>query len=835
MTNRKRTDRETKLWKELRDPECTNCELYSEAQCVCLMGEGSGKLGMIVGEAPGYREVELEKPFCGKAGQLLREMMSSIGLDPHDFYITNVVKCRPPGNRTPEKEETESCAWYLEREIEVMDPPVIFTLGNVALKALTGKSGITKRRGQVLTSELTEGKVLPSVHPAYVLRNTGAHGLLLEDLKKLKGMVKGKQDRSAIDPKIIIVKNLQGLGKLERILAAYDGPIGYDIETTGLDRYMEDGRVLSIAFGLWKARKAYVVFLEHPLVARENPMGAREDYLPDGYWTQLNRIFDLPKKWVAQNGKFDNLWLRHRFKICPRLYADTKLMARLLDENRSNSLKPLAQSYLGASAYADEVDVNNLLEADPKKLARYNGLDAFYTAGLYEKLKSEMKREPQLAKVYLKIVLPAARLFEEVEQTGVHINRDLLQRTTVATERVMEQLEEELIGLWGSDSGFNPRSSRDCQELIFETLGVKPDKSYDGHKTPKGELSTRSEHLQRVEDQHPGVSVLLQYRILQKVYASALLSWEEKLVFHGRYGYRIHPRFNILGTVTGRLSSENPNFQQVPRANLVRNIIGPSDGYKFIELDLSQAELRVAAVVANDKAMKRVFQTGGDIHAETASDFVGRPPDKVTPEERKRAKAVNFGLTFGMSPKGLMEYGREKYGVKMTLREATAYHESFFNKYKGLRRYHAEQAKRLLELGYVDSPFGRRRRFGPPELLAKARQERSSAWSNAWREAINHPIQSAAHDIALWSAVLLGDMIYGPNRVFQPESVRMVGELHDAIFYEVKESFVDQFLPVALGVVEAVPKGLAAEFGYEFDVPVLADSKVGDFWQGQRY
>jgi DNA polymerase-1 len=256
-------------------------------------------------------------------------------------------------------------------------------------------------------------------------------------------------------------------------------------------------------------------------------------------------------------------------------------------------------------------------------------------------------------------------------------------------------------------------------------------------------------------------------------------------------------------------------MQQVPRDLCIRSIIGTQAGWKFIEADFSQIELRIAAMFSGDRSLLRAFNTGGDPHRETAAAVLGKAPEAITKEERKMAKAVNFGFLYGMGWRKFKIYAKEKYDVIVTDEEAQAYRTAFFEKYSALPAWHARQRRLVRTLGQVQSPTGRIRHLPSISSVDDGVQ------SEAEREAINSPVQGFASDLTVLAMVILHDKL-------DPSRCRIIGNVHDSIMFEATDDYAEE----ASGLIKHTMEHLPVQrlFGYKMTVPIEAEVTIGNHW-----
>lgn len=788
-------------WRDsIRNENCSICTLHESAEYVCLMGNGpqAARL-MIVGEAPGAREDESHRAFVGPAGKLLSELLQEVGIDRESAYITNAVKCRPPDNRTPERKEVKACSTtYLSQEIQQVQPEFVLMLGNSALQAVAGKSGITKHRG---TPFVAQGyTAFGTFHPAAVLRNPSYRTAVMADLERLARMLKGEASK-APPTATKIVSNAKQLRWLINNLSVAS-TISYDIET-----YTHDGSnfeewhgdrscIVSISFS-WKPGQAAVLLLHHEMSPWEDP---------DRVLQLLKPCLERPDaKYIAHNGKFDARWLAAKGIKVPQTF-DTMLAAHMLDENRLKGLKPLSQLLLGADAYDVGDDLADAFHMPPKRLCIYNGKDTDYTLRLYHVFRDQLIAEPRTARLFQKLMMPASNVLVDIEGTGIGLDLERVAERKSIAERNVEKLERAMLKLVPEHKrdDFNFNSHQQIAQWLFVDLGLPIIE-----RTGKGAPSSKESVLLQLRHESKAVEALLLYR-----------GWVKWLGFLNNWATnndngRLHGTYKLFGTVTGRLSCQNPNLQQVPRDPFMRPCFGAPEGWLFVQADYSQVELRIAAMIANEKRMLRMFASGEDIHMNTACATTGKMPDEITKEERKKAKGVNFGFLYGMGAHKFVDYARDSYDVIVSEDEAERVRERFFEAYPALRPWHERQRRIARRHQRVTSPLGRTRHL--PDIISEDKMVRA----DAERQAINSPVQGTASDIMLTSLIEL-------HRAFNPKRARIVGTVHDSILFEVREEHLQETCHLIKNTMENPP--IKRRFGADITVPLVADIEVGRHW-----
>jgi DNA polymerase-1 len=774
------------------------------------MGSGDPKSRiMLIGEAPGANETETGRVFSGRAGQLLDFQLSQAGLDREDVYVTNVVKCRPPDNRRPNRMEWEACRKYLEREAKAVSPNYVLLLGNAALQAVARKSGITTKRGirlDVKDPAWAGAEVMATIHPAYVLRNPGQGTVFAEDIRRFVRLIRG--EFQVVPVKQILVRTTRGLKYVrDLLLRAPDGTVvSYDVENRGRP-WESEWDIVCLGVSI-DGGTSYIIPLSHPESPFQNHWREVLHYLKPA----LGRI---GLKLVAQNGKHDNLqlaganvFLHHRF--------DIMLAAHLLDENRPKNLGFLSQSILGADVYKGTVELkpDKIMSEPLKKIAQYNGNDVAYTHQIYPHLRKELVAQPRLARLFQKLMMPASEVIQEVEMAGWYVDKDRLwarinqlqgeidERKAILYEHLPRKMQ-----VTDRGEAFNFNSTQQLGRWLFSKRGLALSPL---EYTATGNPSTREAVLLHYRN-HPAIKALLEYRTLElKWMRTYLLPWSMRLDSKSR----LHTVYKLYGTVTGRLSGD---MQQVPRDSFVRGVFGAPPGWYFGQLDYSQIELRIAAHCSRERRMLRAFKIGEDLHLVTASNLTGKPGSAVSKEERKKAKAVNFGFLYGMYPRKFQQYAFESFGVDVTIDEAELARRQYFETFPGLIPWHERQTRVANNLHYVTSPLGRVRHL--PDILSSD----SAVRKEAERQAINSPVQATASDLMLFSMVKLRDEL-------NPQEAFLVGTLHDAIFLQVREDKAKEVMALAKQVMENLP--LKKTFGLDLTVPVVADAEYSQHWTG---
>lgn len=776
-----------------RNSNCQLCTLWQSAETPCLWGAGRKKTGtriMIISDAPDTAADRNGKFLTSKSGELLFELLSEIGITRADCYITHSVKCKTPEGRAPSAVEIKTCLPYLEEEIKQVNPEIIVTLGAIALKALTRKAKITELHGQVL--DYKGIKLFPTFHPGMALRDPGKLQPLRKDITKLGFALRGELPTEK-DIHWAVIRNPDSWNFFIEEYAQ-SKHVAVDIETTGLDPRAEGAAVNSIQFSLDSGRNFAL-----PLCASDGKWKDKPKFQKKLLQTAIELAEG--KVIIGQNFKFDNMWLWEKYGLEFHLSADTMLMHHILDENAPHGLKEMASEYCNAPNY--DVDLKTKLgQGDLTKFYKYGCFDTYYTLQLYKIFRAKLLKNPILRRLFYKLVMPAARMFFDVEKDGHCIDINQLNETErIFTERKTKLLAE-MNKLAGKPVNWN--SPQQVGKVMFEDLGLPV-----LEKTATGAASTGESIMLRLKDEHPLANLLVEYRGVEKNLSTYILGWKKLM-----HGDRLYMSTKIHGTVTGRYASR---LHQVPRDPVIRSHLIAPEGYEMVVADYSQIELRLAAMVSGDKRMRMVFQTGGDIHRETASVVLGKPPEKVTKEERKMAKAVNFGLIYGMGWPKLVIYARDNYGVDMNDGQAKAFRVRYFETYNALPKWHERQRRVVRAFGEVSSLSGRIRRL--PGVYSTDQGVRAEAE----RQSINSPIQGfGSGDLKAMAMVEIHEKF--------PDTVIIKGEVHDSILMWMESDLVPELVPQVKAIMEA--PSLLQVFGINMTVPLVADFEIGPWGKG---
>jgi DNA polymerase-1 len=566
----------------------------------------------------------------------------------------------------------------------------------------------------------------------------------------------------------------------------------FNVETTGMDPFAI--KLLGISF-CFKEGEAYYIDL------KTQNSKLKIDWL---------KILKPP----LENGKIKKYGhdLKYDFEVLHKsgvelsgVSFDTMIAAYLLNPGaRAYNLETLAEGKLGERITPIGALIGGgrkkiSLEAVPvEKFAEYSGERAEATWRLVGLLETELE-ENDLIKLFREIEIPLLPVLARMEIGGVKIDAELLEKYSVKAARDMAKLSEQIFK--AAKIKFNIDSPRQLREVLFQKLKI----STVGIGHGKTGLSTAAGELQKMKGAHPIIELLMGYRELSKL-RSTYFEALPKLVSPATG--RIHTSFNQAITSTGRLSSSNPNLQNIPTRSeagqVIREAFIASPGFKILAADYAHIELRIIASLADDEEMIKAFRSGADIHRQTASQIWGIPIEKVTPEIRQAAKTINFGVTYGMGARGLAE------GAGITFDEAKQFIAKYFTVYEGVRNFLEETRQKARDQGYVETLFGRRRYL--PEIYSPIPMIRAEAE----RMAINMPVQGTAADLMKLAMIKINAELPKVS-----PATKMVLQVHDELVFEVPEKEIKK---VAGFIKEAMEKVV------KLKVPVVAEVEVGKNW-----
>lgn len=814
-----------------QNPSCTGCLLHKASRTVCAWGDGDPDADiMLVGEALGEMEEITGKPFQGAAGDRLNLALSQAGLRRQDVYISNVVKCRPPGNRNPTQDEVEACRGYLMEEIATVRPKVIVAIGAQALKALTGKEKIGTNRGHLLAPSarirLGTAKLLATYHPAAFLhrRDPKLEENLVQDLalarKLANPTAQGSASRVLLYGDYTPSQLTHALGTIE------DAKVwSCDLEWTGDPKE-------EVMYWPWRpGGQAYTI----ALTARTgdgllHSVGLSLP-LPPGCREVLQLYLDAHPVF-GHNMQADLLWLK-QLGIRVRLAGDTMLIAFLLDENRPLNLEALASTLTdsGVGWKHPPRKYRPVTPAEWEELLGHNIGDTESTLLLMDALLAELKKRPaleqeRLKRLYQNLLLPIVPVFTDIAWHGVPMDDEAVEAGYIESigkahahgQALAEQVAPFGVNLTPEQAIDVVMSTKVHAPLLLRRVGI------DVVSSSRGAL----EHYL----DHPVVKLYKQIRWERsKVQGTYLGKW--RMLLSRQMDHRLHTLYRITGARTGRTSAEveeGGSIQVAPREKYIRRTVKARKGRVIVAADYSQLELRIVAWLACERRMIEIYKHGGDIHTTTPAFMMASHRDGlnatqfwerqleytplITGDDRQNGKGTNFGYAYGMGAEHFISYAKLQYGLTFDLQRATDFRNGYFELYQDLKPWHAKCVSDYERDGCVITPFGRYRRN--IEDVTKM---------------INTPVQAAASDICLLAMI----EIYHAVLALGLPAI-MIGNVHDSIMVECD---LEVQYEVADLMVEKMERPRTELLGLDFGVipvPLIADIKIGESWaDGKEY
>ncbi|MEZ6932453.1 DNA polymerase I [Aeromonas sp. S16(2024)] len=572
----------------------------------------------------------------------------------------------------------------------------------------------------------------------------------------------------------------------------------FDTETTSLD-YME-ARVVGVSFAIEPGKAAYVPF-------GHDYLGAPTQLTEQQVLGKLKPLLEDPARLkVGQNLKYDRNVLQNHGIDLQGIAFDTMLESYVLNSTASrHDMDSLASKYLGV----DTISFEDIAGKGAKQLtfnqieleqaAPYAAEDADITLRLHQTLWGELSKQPTLAKVFTEIELPLLPVLARMELLGTTIDPKLLHQQSQEIEVRLAELERQAHELAGQE--FNLSSPKQLGEILFVKLGLPILK-----KTPKGAPSTAEEVLAELAETYELPRLLMEHRGLAKL--KSTYTDKLPLMIKPQTG-RVHTSYHQAVAATGRLSSTDPNLQNIPVRNeqgrRIRQAFIPSAGYKLVAADYSQIELRIMAHLSGDKGLLTAFAEGKDIHKATAAEVFGVALEAVTTDMRRSAKAINFGLIYGMSAFGLAK----QLGIGRA--EAQKYMDLYFERYPGVLEYMERTRQQAEAQGYVETLFGRRL------YLPDIKSRNAGLRKGAERAAINAPMQGTAADIIKRAMIAVDGWIRG----ITDGSIHMLMQVHDELVFEIREEKLEEYIALIKEKMSAAA---------ELYVPLVVEAGTGDNW-----
>ena len=709
----------------------------------------------------------------------------------------------------------------LKRDVDIQMNPDdydwVILVGSDAVKYYTKVNSITEYSGKLL-----EGKYLPIINPSMLAFKPEAKPTWENSKKNILEYISGELQETVIKKEQAVgIQNTEEANEwLRRCIDSRPAYIALDSETTGL--YPRDGHILGISLSY---ERDYGVYID------TDCFNVRTEVLLQKLFNHTTVIF--------HNAKFDLAFFEYHFNFEFPQFEDTMLLHYLIDENPgTHGLKQLAMKFTPYGDYEKEqyewiadyckrtgtLRSNFTWDTIPFEIMKtYAAMDAVVTFLVYEKLV-RIKKNERLKKVYDEILIPGTRFLLDVQDNGVPFNKERLYGAQELMQNEIDKAIEELYShpevtqfekINGKD--FNPNSTVQLRQLFFDFLGLTP----TGKKTGTGAHSTDAEVLTALAQQSPVPALISDIRKNSKIKNTYL----DKIIPQLDRDSRLRTGFNLHGTTSGRLSSSGKlNMQQLPRDNpIIKGCIKAAEGHKIVAMDLTTAEVYVAAVLAGDEVLASVFRNGGNFHSQIAKIVFKLPGDVADiaenyPTQRQAAKAVTFGIMYGAGPKKISEQVTKDSGKFFSHQEAADAINDYFRDFYKLKEWIEYNQKFIKQNGFIYSYFGRKRRLPNVESTDKGIQ------SHSIRSGLNFLVQSTASDINLLGAIDMNEHIQKGK--FKS---RIFALVHDSILAEVPYQEVDYY-------IESLQDYVQKDRGVMIPgTPIGCDFEIGDDYSMGKY
>ena len=576
----------------------------------------------------------------------------------------------------------------------------------------------------------------------------------------------------------------------------------FDTETDGLNPY--ELKIAGASFS-FKAKEGYFVAINPSQESKELFSSDLSDRLSQDDFVKIFKpVFESKKiKKVCQNGKFDISVMRSIGIEVNNFYFDTMLASYVIDPDQKHGMDDLSEKYLNykpipiSTLIGEKKDPTHIFKADLIALSEYAAEDADITYRLYENLSKELKKE-KLEKVAYDIEFPLAPVLEDIEYAGINVDKNALKELSKDLEKELKDITKKIYEHAGEE--FNINSPKQLQVILFDKLGLQ-----SGKKTKTG-YSTDARSLEFIKGEHKIIEEILDFRQITKLkstYADSL-----QTMINPKTG-RIHTTLNQIAASTGRLSSNDPNLQNIPirteRGKELRKAFIPRDkNHVILSADYSQIELRIMAEICNDEALIKAFKKGEDIHRSTAALVFMVDPKDVTDDMRRKAKEVNFGILYGIGPYGLAtRLGiSQKHGKEII--------ETYFNTFKRVKNFMDDSVESAKKKGYAETLMGRRR------FLRNINSKNRVVRQFEERVAINMPIQGTAADMIKLAMIKIHKEL-----TKRKTKTKMVLQVHDELLFDAHKDEVKELTPL---IKEMMEKAMPMK------VPIVAETGVGSNW-----
>jgi len=743
---------------------------------------------VFVAESPGSQEVRVGEPLVGPSGRIFHQFVPEDG----SVLILNAIECSPLKALKNEKSLNVAvgcCREHLLGKVSSHPRRIIVAMGNAAVRSLTGDYSlkITQIRGRLIPSPLAELGIMPIVHIAALMRGGGSFRQWKQDIQYAMDLGLGA-DPIDYEPAVLEVIpddiTQEEVDDLFTRICVKNNRLTGDIETSGFDHIRD--HILSLG-----------------ITPEDDP--TRSYCFYPNHWPLLESHLESPEiSWAWHNGKFDIKFFRH-IGIRARVDDDTMLLSYTLDEEGGvHDLETVASDVLGAPSYKHMLKPwlpnknTSYAEVPRDVLSYYQAIDTANTAQIRTIYRERVRRDPDLEKLYVETLIPASAMLTQVEENGIQVDLERLEENNDYFLDMKATINEEINDLIGYE--INPGSPKQVSRLF-----------YKGYKFPnrsKGSTDEKTiKKLRRIID-HPIFALILKHRKAVKMhgtYCKGLLKHVQPET------NRIHATYLIHGTRTGRLAARNSNMQNPPRDPQIRGTFIAAPGYELIEIDLSQAELRLIAAFSMDETLLDIFNNDGDVHGELAEQlFPGWHLSKdknEKKEQRVKAKNVNFGIPYGITEFGLMEQ------IEDTVQEARRMLLAWDQRFPGARRFLDKCRNAPASNQVMTTCFGRKKRTG---LVS------GQNISFLMREASNFPPSSVSSDITLHAGIRTWKQLLSWD-------VRIVNLVHDSLIVESPKDPKNETRRKVIQLVAGELRQVPIDYGITA-IPFKADAEYGHRW-----
>ena len=806
---------------------CRLCDLWRTSKSNCIPGRGhSEPILMFIGQAPGGEEDLENKCFVGPAGQLLMDSIKEYNLDEFPHRFENTCRCYPPNDKRPSKKQVTACWTHLESAIMRYDPEFLVPLGSVALEAITGLKKVSDFMGSLFEIEGEEGqktyKVFPILHPAAILRDERKLGAFESQMTTLYRIVNQSKSRVRSKPKYQVIED-SFVAEIDLDEIPDNRPTVIDFETYGgFDPRADDTgiRCIGVCHGINKARSYSF---------------EKDEKMKDVVIDFLKRHKHL----IAHNGKYEAKWAIQKLGVDPQIVDDTAIIAHLINEETSISLDVVGPMFCdmvnhkGSFRYFMAKNGLDWKTAPMDKLGYYNCEDCDMTFRVWKAALPQLEKLG-MTRLYREVEIPTMRTLARIELRGMVVDDKTAEKVKRKGRKRMDQIRTKIEHYPEVEKGMkkaglehlNLNSSPQVYKLFYQWWMLARRGGKDGgtiRRTKSGQFSTDKNMIDRLAEDFPQVNLVKEYRGISHS-LSDIEVMQEKAIDHF-----VSSDYNNVYVVTGRLSSRDPNLQNLPNpkeieddgqsykfGEAVKQVIVSrfgEDGY-VMNADYSQLELRLVGNESGDPTYIDALNGGKDLHTITARHLPGVNPNNVSKEQRFIAKRLNFAVVYGAGPGELAKNFRKRK------EECAAYLRSYAETYPHVMQYMDDLHDFARDKGYVISKFKRRRHL--PQINAE------DWWlaKRAMNQAGNFPVASLGADLTKWAMATIDEyLISGDYKSL------VMGQVHDSIVIDCYK----RELRRVCSVVEGVMIELAMNTWPFFEkIPMKVDISIGPNWLNQE-